>query len=179
MGVSHMKQGIVERPISNSRLPPQIRHEDRLGALFIKPGFFPLDQHGNPFQDNLESLIRSLDIDIIATNELTLTPREVKTTYYSMFETKEPSETLQRVRTNLLQYLVGSPIFCYLLAGDDIVNKLDIIKKTIRKQYGFVKGGTDVKSLIHTPEPHDIMHDINTFFLYRPHNEAILKRIWE
>ena len=175
-----MKQGIAERrTISNSRIPSKIQNQARLGALFIKPGFFPLDPWGNPFQDNLESLIHSLDIDVVATNELSLTEEEVKKVYYGIFETDKPSETLKRVRDNLMQYLAGAPIRCYLLAGDDVMTKIGVIKKTVRRQYGFVKGGSDVKSIVHTPEPEDVMHDVNTFFLYRPNNEELLKRIWE
>jgi hypothetical protein len=139
----------------------------QLGTMFIKPGFFPNDPHGRPLQSAVEALLTSSKIDILESTELILTPEGVRKLYRGIFAATEPSDTLLEVRRKILDYLASAPILFYLLSGEDIVGKLNLIKTDIRARYGLVKGSAEVRTILHVPEEEEIMHDINLFVLYR------------
>lgn len=138
--------------------------KDRIGTMFIKPGYFPNDPPGTPFQKNIESLIASFQIEILDTEELILTIEQIERIYHKMFNQQNPSPILIQIKKDLVDYLSKAPIFCYLLHGEEVRKKTEIIKKGIRYQYGFMKGSTNVKNILHTPENDDVMLDVSILF---------------
>lgn len=133
-------------------------------VLMLKPGCFSIDSTGTPTQDKTEELFSTNNLNVIATSCVKLTKEQVHQLYPNIFgaDVEAITDRLDKLRVLLEDYL-SDHVFTYLIRGDSALDKLDSIKKVLRKDVEHV-GNWDVNNLVHVPIRENIDQDINILF---------------
>lgn len=134
------------------------------GVLMLKPGCFSVDRTSTPTQDKTEELFLINNLNVIATSCVKLTKKQVHQLYPNIFgaDVEAITDRLDELRVLMEDYL-SDHVFTYLVCGDGALDKLDSIKKVLRKDVGHV-GNWDVSNLAHVPIRENVDQDINILF---------------
>ena len=134
-----------------------------LGILMLKPGCFSVEG-STPIQDNAEKLISSQNLDVISTSCILLGKKEVHQLYPNIFGDNADASTgrLADLRVLLDDYL-SDCVFSYLVSGENVQNKLESTKRTMRTAVEHV-GNWDVYNHVHVPDTNEMPQNLDLLF---------------
>ena len=143
----------------------EVRAGEELGILVLKPGSFSIDHQYSPLQDRVEGLLSASGLNVIATSCVNLAKAHVHQLYPDIFNPIAVADSIkiERLRTDLETYMADC-VFSYLLRGNDTMNKIGIIKRSLRKSMGYANGSINVRNAIHVPDSENLYTDIDILF---------------
>lgn len=155
--------------LPGSRLAEKMQAKERaeqLGVLMLKPGCFSTNTESNPVQEQTEKLLSSHNLDVLATSCVALTRDQIHQLYPNIFgqNIKPKTFRLSELRLLLEEYL-SDCVFAYLVHGNNVQQRLELIKETLRQDVEKV-GNWDVENRVHVPEEENLDQVISLLFYH-------------
>lgn len=159
--------GVRPHNLPYSRLEERMQGKERAGehgVLMLKPGCFSINTESNPVQKQTEELISSYNLDVVATSCSALTKEQTHQLYPNIFgqSFKPKTPRLAKLRPLLEEYL-SDCVFAYLVYGENALQRLGLIKETLRQDLEKV-GNWDVENRVHVPDEGNLDQAISLLF---------------
>jgi nucleoside diphosphate kinase len=143
-----------------------VTEEDELAVISIKPGFFPVAPEGVEVQRQVEELMPIMGLRTICTSCRNLSIEDIYLLYEDVLvEDPQPSDRLQALRKDLIEYLSSGLIFSYLAAGVHACQQASSIKKVLREGQALMEYPEDnVRNVVHTSDLDEVELNIQIYF---------------
>jgi nucleoside diphosphate kinase len=117
-------------------------------------------------QQLLEGIITSSGLEILCTCSKSLTEKEVRILYASIFKDNadEIPDWLTDIRTEILEFMTSGESFSYFVTGADAVHKTHVIKSLFRNSYSANVNKKVVRNGVHSSDPDEVTLDLKILF---------------
>ena len=134
--------------------------------IVLKPGFSGKvsERLGFSFDQILQGLIDSSQLNTISSTKKELSEIEVKVLYNSIFSRKPIHQGATSFRNDLLEYMQSSEVHIFLVQGRDAQKKAELIKQAYRNIVGLEPGTSKVRNILHVPDTDELIETIGALF---------------